>query len=144
MPLGVNPAEAVFEDGDFETGLKKVFSRVADTVFGCNTHNINYLCTKQLQHFRQTLAGGIAAFESGILLHRRIASFKEREFFLHEGLEVVVDLAAAGAGHAMRGPGAALLHERGVVCGMMVADEKDRHLPFVALYQGFGGGNRFF
>ena len=36
-----------------------------------------------------------------------------------------MNLAAAGAGHAVRGPGAALLHEGTVVGGVMIADKKD-------------------
>ena len=143
MPLGVDPAEAVLENGDFETGFQEVFSRVADTIFGCDTYHVNHLCTKKLQHLRQALAGGVAAFESGILLNRRIASFIESKLFGHERLQVVVDLAATRSGHAVRGPGAALLNERAMVCGMVITDKKNGYSAFVAFKKGLCGSYGF-
>lgn len=139
MPFLVDPAKAVLENGDFETGFQEVFSRVADTIFGCDTYHVNHLCTKKLQHLRQALAGGVAAFESGILLNRRIASFIESKLFGNERLQVVVDLAATRSGHAVRGPGASLLNERAMVCGMVVTDKKNGYSAFVAFKKGLCG-----
>ena len=68
MPFGIHPAKAVFENRDFETGLQQVFGGVADAILGGNSNHINYFCAKQLKHFRKALPGGIAPFETGVLL----------------------------------------------------------------------------
>lgn len=132
MPFLVDPAEAVFENGDFETGFEKVFRCVTDTILGSDAYNVNHLRTKQLQHFPEALAGGIATFEPGILLLGGIASFIEGKLFGNERLQVVVDLPATRSGHAVRGPGASLLNERAMVCGMVVTDKKNGYSAFVA------------
>lgn len=141
MPFPVYPAEAVFENRDFETGLQKVFGRVADAIFGCDTYHVNRLCAKKLQHLRQALASSVAAFESGILLLCGIAPFIECKLFLNERLQVVVDLAFAGAGYAVRGPWAALFDKGTMVGGMVVADEESGYAGF-PLQQGLCGGDR--
>ena len=90
-----------------------------------------------MQHFRKALPGGIAPFETGVLLHRRVASLKECKFLLHERQQVVVDLPFSGAGNAVRGPWAALFREGAVVGGMMVTYEEGWDARFL-LQKRFG------
>lgn len=141
MPFPVYPAEAVFKNGDFETGFQEVFSSIADAVFSSYAYHVNRFCAKQLQHFSQTLASSIAALESRILLLCGIAPFIECKLFLNERLQVVVDLAFAGAGYAVRGPWAALFDKGTMVGGMVVADEESGYAGF-PLQQGLCGGDR--
>ena len=163
MPFLIYPAEAILKNCHLETRLKQVFRGVADAIFRGYPRQVNYLCSKQLQNFVQALPRTVAAVESGILLLRGVASFIEGQLLLHEWKKILVDLASAGAGHAVRGPGAALLHEGAVVGGVMVADEKDGEgfpirsgmtvwedspgmtvwegSPGMTGQQGFGGGN---
>jgi len=124
VAFGVDPAEAIFDDGDLETGLEKVFGGVADAVFGGDAGNIYHFGPEQVQHIGKALARFVAALETGILFLRRITALIECKFFVHERKKVVVDCATAGACNAVRRPGAALLYEGAMVCGMMVADEE--------------------
>ena len=154
MPFLIYPAEAVLKNSDLETSLQEIFGGVSYTVFSGNAHQINQLCSKQLQNLAEALASIIATFESGILLLRRVASFIESKIFLNKRKKVLMDFAAAGAGHTVRGPGAALLHKGTVVGGVMVADEEDGEgfpirpgMTFgvgVTFKQGLCGGHAFF
>ena len=124
MSLVIDISERLLQDRDGETCLQQVLSRVADTEFRRDADNQHAPHVEDFQHLGKGLAGGVAAFETRILLERLVAAFAEDAGFVGKRLEVVVDLGAARPADAVGRPRSPLLRERAVVGRMGVTDEK--------------------
>ena len=103
--------QAVLEKTDLEPCLEKVFAGVAHAVFRSDSAYIYIGRVKKLKDLSERLTCRVHAFESGILLHRLVASFVESQLFAGVRGKVSMDFPSMSACHAVRRPYATVLHE---------------------------------
>ena len=109
MALGIHPGQAVFENRYLETVLEDVLCGISHAELRSNAAYKDLFNFHKAQHLSHRLAGFIEALVAAVLLLGRVFTLvKDKAFVIGIRIQILVNLSAVGALHAMRRPWTAL------------------------------------
>ena len=111
MPFVIYVCDAVLEKMNLEPCLEQVFACVADAIFCSYSAYIHICRVEKFEDFAERLPSVVDTFKSRVLFDSLVAAFVECKLLDGVWQEILVDIAAAGAGNAVRRPDASLILE---------------------------------
>ena len=112
MTCEVDICQTILQKADLESGLEEVFTSVSYTVFCRYAADIYLFGIKELEDLTKRLFCCIDTVETRVLFFCPVTSLVKGQLFAGIWLQILMDVSAACACHAVGRPNAALLLER--------------------------------